>query len=71
MDRQRGRHIDILVLISFLYVKIGVYDTSKSAWLHDLMPLDGKHTAKRRRHKRAAKKCDPAVGTYKVTTIRV
>jgi ABC-type amino acid transport substrate-binding protein len=61
---------NVLEISQFLIAKIGVYDTSQSIWLQDLKPLSREHAAKHRRRKRAAKQCKPAIGKFRVTTIR-
>ena len=53
--------------------KIGVYDGSRSHWLHDLNPLPN-DIKKKRRHRRQQKQCEPAdikMDELRVTTMIV
>lgn len=56
--------------ISFLFHKIGVYDSSSSQWLHDLIPLrdDVKRPG---RYRRQLTQCGGANGVFRVTTMKV
>jgi ABC-type amino acid transport substrate-binding protein len=71
--RSSGRSIptlyNVLDISPFLVANIGVYDTSKSAWLHKLRPVSEQSRSKRDRYRRAVRKCPPAQGTFRVATI--
>jgi hypothetical protein len=69
-ERKQPVLYNVLDISPSVVAKIGVYDNSESLWLHEPKPLNGQAT-KRGRTKREIRKCAPAVGTFRVTTMIV